>query len=92
MKEDQVYKDRRDKINELRAKNEKMTARERANPKLINTSRRRRIAKGSGTDPVEVSRLLKQFYQATKMMKQLSKMKKGLNFGAGNLLAGLGKR
>lgn len=49
-----------------------MTPKERANPALLNTSRRRRIAKGSGTDIQEVNRLIKQFDQTRKMMKMLT--------------------
>ena len=52
-----------------------MTPAERANPKLINGSRRRRIARGSGTNVQAVSNLVKQFGQMQKMMKQLSKGK-----------------
>jgi signal recognition particle subunit SRP54 len=46
-----------------------MTPRERANPSLLNGSRKQRIAKGSGTTIVDVNRLLKQFEQTEKMMK-----------------------
>jgi len=49
-----------------------MTPRERANHMIINGSRRRRIAKGSGTTVQEVNQLLKQYSQARKMMKSLS--------------------
>jgi signal recognition particle subunit SRP54 len=49
-----------------------MTPRERANHMLINGSRRRRIAKGSGTTVQEVNQLLKQYAQARKMMKSIS--------------------
>jgi signal recognition particle subunit SRP54 len=57
-----------------------MTPKERANHQLINGSRRKRIAKGSGTSVEEVNRLLKQFVQMKKMLKQLGGM------------AGLGKK
>ncbi len=49
-----------------------MTPEERDNPKLLNGSRRKRIALGSGTDIQEVNRLIKQFYETSKMMKMLS--------------------
>ena len=49
-----------------------MTQRERANHMIINGSRRRRIAKGSGTSVQEVNQLLKQYSQARKMMKSFS--------------------
>jgi signal recognition particle subunit SRP54 len=48
-----------------------MTPGERDNPAVINGSRRKRIAKGSGTRVEDVNRLLKQFAQARKMMKAL---------------------
>ena len=49
-----------------------MTMKERINPDIINGSRRKRIAAGSGTSVEDVNRLLKQFDQMKKMMKQLS--------------------
>lgn len=49
-----------------------MTPREREKPDIINPSRKRRIAAGSGTSVEEVNRLLKQFDQTNKLMKQLS--------------------
>ena len=54
-----------------------MTAEERANPKLINVSRKQRIAKGCGLDISEVNRFMKQFEQSSKMMKQMSNMMGG---------------
>ncbi|AZR72346.1 signal recognition particle protein [Anoxybacter fermentans] len=58
-----------------------MTIEERRNPDIINGSRRRRIARGSGTSVQEVNRVLKQFNQLRKMMKQLNDMQKGGKFG-----------
>ncbi len=52
-----------------------MTKQERANPKIINASRRQRIARGSGTTIQEVNRLLKQFEQTSKMMRAVSGIK-----------------
>jgi signal recognition particle subunit SRP54 len=49
-----------------------MTPKEKENPDLINPSRRTRIAKGSGTDIQEVNRLMKQFDDMRKVMKQMS--------------------
>jgi len=49
-----------------------MTPAERRNPKMINGSRRRRIAAGSGTRPQDVNGVLKQFSQAQKMMKAMA--------------------
>ena len=48
-----------------------MTPAERANPALLNPSRKNRIARGAGVDIAEVNRLVKQFEQAKKMMKQM---------------------
>ena len=49
-----------------------MTPQERTHPEVLNTSRRQRIAKGSGTDIQEVNRLIKQFDQMRKMMKTVT--------------------
>lgn len=54
-----------------------MTKEERENPDIINPSRKKRIAKGSGRDLAEVNRFIKQFEQSRKMMKQLSGMMGG---------------
>ena len=54
-----------------------MTPAERANPKLLNPSRKNRIAKGAGVDIAEVNRLVKQQEQMKKMMKQFPGMMKG---------------
>ncbi|MBL7575150.1 signal recognition particle subunit FFH/SRP54 (srp54) [Peptoniphilus asaccharolyticus DSM 20463] len=53
-----------------------MTKEERTKPEIIDSSRRKRIAAGSGTDAVEVNRLLKQFKEIKKMMKQFGNMGK----------------
>ncbi len=53
-----------------------MTPEERQNPDILNGSRRRRIAKGSGTTVREINELIKQFDQMKKMMKTMSKMGK----------------
>jgi signal recognition particle subunit SRP54 len=52
-----------------------MTPQERANPSIIDGSRRRRIARGSGTSVQAVSQLVKQFGQMRKLMRQLSRGK-----------------
>ena len=49
-----------------------MTKEERANPDIINVSRKNRIAKGAGVDISEVNRFIKQFEESRKMMKQMS--------------------
>lgn len=51
-----------------------MTKEERRKPEIMNGSRRKRVASGSGTSVQEVNKLLKQFEQSQKMMKQLSQM------------------
>ena len=53
-----------------------MTPAERANPALLNGSRKERIAKGSGTSIVEVNRFLKQFEQTGKMMRKVQQMRR----------------
>jgi signal recognition particle subunit SRP54 len=55
-----------------------MTPRERSNPDIINGSRRKRIAAGSGTSVEEVNALLKQFYGSRRGMKQIMKMQKSM--------------
>ncbi|MBO4907319.1 MAG: signal recognition particle protein [Bacteroidaceae bacterium] len=52
-----------------------MTPQERTHPEILNTSRRQRIARGSGTDIQQVNRLLKQFDQTRKMMKMVTSNK-----------------
>ena len=69
-----------------------MTAKERANPSLLNLSRKQRIAKGAGVPLSEVNRIVKQFDQMKKMMKQLPGMmgggkRKGFG-GLGGLMGG----
>jgi signal recognition particle subunit SRP54 len=69
-----------------------MTKRERKNPNLLNASRRRRIASGSGTTVPEINRLLKQYQDMATMMKKMNKLgQKGLmRHGIGALLPGGG--
>ena len=62
-----------------------MTKEERANPAILNPSRKQRIAKGAGVDISEVNRIVKQFDQMRKMMKQLPGM-----MGGGKRKGGLG--
>ena len=62
-----------------------MTPEERANPDILNVSRKRRIAEGSGVDISEVNRLVKQFDQTRKMMKQMPGMMKKGRGGLGKL-------
>ncbi|MFA7248063.1 MAG: signal recognition particle protein [Dehalococcoidia bacterium] len=62
-----------------------MTLQERRNPEILNGSRRRRIARGSGTTPADVNRLLNQFKDARKLMQAMTSGK-----GAGGLMRMLG--
>ena len=66
-----------------------MTKKERRNPGLLNGSRRARIAKGSGTTPADVNRLLKQYQQMEKMMSKLGQGgMKGLMRGMKGMMGG----
>ena len=58
-----------------------MTPKERSNPEVLNPSRKHRIAKGAGVDIAEVNRLVKQFGEMRKMMKQMPGMMVGKGFG-----------
>ena len=62
-----------------------MTVEERANPALMNMSRKQRIARGAGVDISEVNRMVKQFDQMKKMMKQLPGMMGGGKKGKGGM-------
>ena len=75
------------KIDRIEAMITSMTKAERANPSILNSSRKKRVADGSGTKIQEVNMFLKQFDQMQKMMKQFSNPKKMKRFagGLGNL-------
>ncbi|MED1202101.1 signal recognition particle protein [Heyndrickxia acidicola] len=73
------------KIGHVEAIIKSMTKAEKENPEIINAGRKKRIARGSGTNVQEVNRLLKQFEEMKKMMKQMTNMqqkgkKKGFKF------------
>jgi signal recognition particle subunit SRP54 len=68
-----------------------MTPTERSNPDLIDGSRRKRLAAGSGRTIVEVNNLMKQFGDMRKMMKQMNKMG-GAKAALGKMMPGMGKR
>lgn len=68
-----------------------MTPEERGNPALINPSRKKRIAKGAGVDIAEVNKLIKQFEQSRKMMKQMSGMMSGKGKKKGRFGGGMPK-
>ncbi|HFC03770.1 MAG TPA: signal recognition particle protein, partial [Nitratifractor salsuginis] len=59
-------------VKHIKAMISSMTPKERENPDLLNNSRKRRIAQGSGLSQMEVNRVLKQFKNAAKMAKKLS--------------------
>lgn len=63
------------KMLSMKAVIQSMTPRERQNPAIINSSRKQRIAKGSGTSVQEVNRVLKQFEQTKQLMKQMKNNK-----------------
>lgn len=67
-----------------------MSAQERANPSILNPSRKNRIAKGAGVDIAEVNRIVKQFDQMKKMMKSISGLTGGKkrSGGLGGLMGG----
>ncbi len=67
-----------------------MTPQERADIGIINGSRRKRIAMGSGTRVQDVNKLLKQFGEMKKMMKKMKKMQKGKGFPGLGALGNLG--
>jgi signal recognition particle subunit SRP54 len=60
-----------------------MTLEERRNPGIINPSRKKRIANGAGVDISEVNKLMKQFEQGKKLMKQMSGMMNNGKRGGG---------
>lgn len=64
-------------LSQVEAIIQSMTKKERQDPSIINGSRRKRIAKGSGTSVSQVNRLIKQFSEMKKMMKQMTNMQKG---------------
>ena len=70
-----------------------MTPKERANPKLLNPSRKNRIARGAGVDIAEVNRLVKQFDQMKEIMKKMGgkggKKGRGGFGGIGSMMGGL---
>ena len=68
-----------------------MTPDERRNPNLLNPSRKNRIAKGAGVDVAEVNRLVKQFEQTKKLMKQMPGMMGGKKGRRGGGLGGMFK-
>ena len=70
--------DRRRQIDRIEAIVFSMTPEERRHPDMIDGSRRQRIARGSGTQVADVNRLLKQFREMKKMLKQMARAKGGM--------------
>ena len=62
-----------DQIKRVEAIIQSMTVEERRRPEILNGSRRRRIARGSGTTPADINRLMNQFKQTQKLMRQFSR-------------------
>lgn len=73
-------------LNRFQAIIQSMTREERRNPNVLNGSRRRRIARGSGTSVQEVNQLLKQFEQMRQMFSQMNRMEKMVKKRSGGLL------
>ena len=77
------------KMKQVKCIIQSMTFKERANPKLMNPSRKKRIAQGAGVDIAEVNKLVKQFEEMQKMMKQFGGSMKGKHGGFPGM--GMGK-
>ena len=77
------------KMKQVKSIIQSMTFKERANPKLMNPSRKKRIAQGAGVDIAEVNKLVKQFEEMQKMMKQFGGSMKGKHGGFTGM--GMGK-
>ena len=77
------------KMKQVKSMIQSMTFKERANPKIMNPSRKKRIAQGAGVDIAEVNKLVKQFEEMQKMMKQFGGSMKGKHGGFPGM--GMGK-
>jgi signal recognition particle subunit SRP54 len=69
-----------------------MTVHERTHPAVVNGSRRKRIARGSGTSVSDVNRLLRRFSEARRMVKKLTSIQKSAGFGKKKLAQMFGRR
>jgi signal recognition particle subunit SRP54 len=69
-----------------------MTPKERTNPALLNASRRKRIAAGSGTSVTSLNTMLNQFFSMQQMMKKMGKMQKMMARMGGGMPGMFGKR
>nr|WP_314633590.1 signal recognition particle protein [uncultured Oribacterium sp.] len=79
------------KMKQVKSIIQSMTFKERANPKIMNPSRKKRIAQGAGVDIAEVNKLVKQFEEMQKMMKQFGGSMKGKHGGFPGMGMGMGK-
>lgn len=79
-----------DEIKKIEAIIRSMTLKERHDHRILNASRRQRIASGSGTQVQDINKLVKQFEQAQKMMSQMMKMGMGGMGGLGGMMKGGG--
>ena len=69
-----------------------MTLGERRNPNILNASRRKRVARGSGASVAEVNTILNKFYDMQKMMKKMGKMQKMMaKMGGGQMAKMMGR-
>jgi signal recognition particle subunit SRP54 len=85
----EIEKDGGRSLNRVEAIINSMTPAERAKPGLLNGSRRRRIARGSGTSVQDVNQLIRQFDEMRRMMKRMSKLSGGRRKGRNPLRIGL---
>ena len=72
-----------DQIKKMQAIIRSMTTQERHHPSILNGSRKKRVAMGSGTSPQDVNALLSQFKNMQKMMKNMGRLKKFPGFPQG---------
>jgi signal recognition particle subunit SRP54 len=84
---DEMVNNAEGRLDKWRVIIQSMTPEEKENPKMLNSSRARRIARGSGTTEKEVKELLKQYIMTRKMLKMF-KRKKKLPFGLGGMGSG----
>jgi signal recognition particle subunit SRP54 len=81
-----------DEIKKIEAIIRSMTLKERQDHRILNASRRQRIANGSGTQVQDINKLVRQFEQAQKMMSQMMKMGGGMGGMMGGMKGGRGGR
>ncbi|MEM2281236.1 MAG: signal recognition particle protein Srp19, partial [Candidatus Bathyarchaeia archaeon] len=79
----EILEQAEDKLEKWRVIIQSMTPEERENPKILNASRIRRVARGSGTSEKDVKELLKQYVMMRKMLKMMRRKKRLPLFGKG---------